>query len=156
MKRLLVMVMALMLVWSAVAEGPGLTAPEFVDIDGIEDPAERAEAAISYFHKILYGSELDHVTINPNYGTDDPGDAIALVYMNYTDMHDTMPSIDMDVAVRVSNTIAMAIEGDCPEVVELTIFWRFAEYNADGKITFTIDDEGTHYGDAMFPAIMAN
>ena len=156
MKRLLIMVLVLMLVWSAVAEGPDLTAPEFVDIDSIEDPAERAEAAINYFHKILYGSELDHVTINPNLGTDDTDDTIALVYMNYTDIHEAMPSVDLDVALRVSDTVATAIEGDCPEVVEMSIFWHFTEYDTDGKISFTIDDDGVHYGDAMFPKIMVN
>ena len=120
-----------------------------------EEIAEHAESAINYFEKILHSSELDRVTINPNYGTDEQGDYIALVYMNYNDIHSSMPSVDKDVAVRVSDTIAMAIEYDCPEVVEMTVFWNFVEYNLTGKVTFTIDDDGSHFENAMFPNIMS-
>jgi hypothetical protein len=74
--------------------------------------------------------------------------------MNYNDCHDTMPSVDKDIAIRVSNTIADAISVDCPEVVELSIFWSFVQYDLEGKITYTIDEDGYHYGDAMFPTIM--
>ena len=124
------------------------------DMNAAPEIQERATESITYFRSILYGSELDHVTVNGNWGTDESGDFIALVYMNYNDCHDTMPSVDKDIAIRVSNTIADAISVDCPEVVELSIFWSFVQYDLEGKITYTIDEDGYHYGDAMFPTIM--
>lgn len=151
MKRVVALVIVLML--GVVAFADDYEAGLLADMAAQGEITERAEEAINYFHVILYGSELSSVTVNPNFGTDEAGDFVALVYMNYVDQHDAS-YIDRDVAIRVSNTIAEAIQTDCPEIVELAVFWTFVKYDAQAKVAFTIDDEGINYADAMFPKFM--
>lgn len=121
------------------------------DMNAATEIQERATEAITYFKSILYDSEIDRVKVNPNYGTDASGDFIALVHMNY-DLY--RPSADMGVLVHNSNIIADALSTDCPEIVEVAVFWNLTAYDNTGKITYTIDSEGYHYGDAMLPKEM--
>lgn len=148
-KRIFAAVLALVLMMTAGAMAAGLdtSGPEFVDVSSIEDPAERAVASINYFHNILYGAEVDHVTYNEE-------DSSAEIYMIYNDVHEDMPSIDLDIAVKVSNTIALGIEYDCPEITAFTVHWHFETYRADATVSYTVDYDGYHYKSAEFPRFM--
>lgn len=155
MKKILVLVMAFavtIIVTFAFADDE-YTQGLMADMNAAQALQERATEAITYFESVLYDSEIDSIEINPNYGTDASGDFIALVHMNY-DLY--RPAADMGVLVHNSNIIADALSEDCPEVVELAVFWNLTAYDNTGKITYTIDNEGYHYEDAMLPKEMVN
>ena len=124
------------------------------DMKAAEALAPAVEAEIHRYDSVLYGGMLDHVTVNPNYGTDESGDFIALVYMN-NDLCNS-PAEDVHAIVTASNTVAYAVVQSCPGAVEMCVFWELPGYGSQAKIQFLIDGKDYRYGDAMLPKVMAD
>ena len=151
MKRILIALLALVLFGgAAIADGAGLLA----DMQAVKNLAPAVEAQIQKYASILHGAHFDSVTVNPNYGTDESGDYIVLVYMTY-DQYNS-PAADAGTVVQVSNTVADAVTRSCPGAVELCVFWELPGYDSQGKIQFLIDGKDYQYGDAMLPTAMAD
>lgn len=149
-KRMAVLLLALALIGgAAVADEAGLLA----DMQAVKELAPAVEAQIQKYSAILHGAQFDRVTVNPNYGTDESGDYIVLVYMIYEQYNS--PASDASTVVQVSNTVADAVTRSCPGAVELCVFWDLPGYDAQGKIQFLIDGKDYQYGDAMLPKVMA-
>ena len=151
MKRILIALLALVLFGgAAIADDAGLLA----DMQAVKNLAPAVEAQIQKYASILHGAQFDSVTVNPNYGTDESGDYIVLVYMTY-DQYNS-PAADAGTVVQVSNTVADAVTRNCPGAVELCVFWELPGYDSQGKIQFLIDGKDYQYGDAMLPTAMAD
>ena len=151
MKRILIALLALVLFGgAAIADDAGLLA----DMQAVKNLAPAVEAQIQKYASILHGAQFNSVTVNPNYGTDESGDYIVLVYMTY-DQYNS-PAADAGTVVQVSNTVADAVTRSCPGAVELCVFWELPGYDSQGKIQFLIDGKDYQYGDAMLPTAMAD
>lgn len=151
MKRILIVLLALALIGgAALADEAGLLA----DMQAVKELAPAVEAQIQKYASILHGAQLDSVTVNPNYGTDESGDYIVLVYMTY-DQYNS-PAADVNTVVQVSCTVADAVTRSSPGAVELCVFWELPGYDSQGKIQFLIDGDDYQYGDAMLPKVLAD
>lgn len=155
MKRFLAFLMALALLCGVAMAEDDFEAGLIADMEAVKTLAPDVEANILRYEKVFHGgAALDHVTVNPNYGTDASGDYIVLAYMVYGDR--TEPKADLDNMLVTSNTIAHAIVDSCPGAVEACVFWDIPAYESSGKISYTIEGGEYRSSDAMFPSVMVN
>ena len=151
MKRVLTLILLLMLAAIAFAEDD-FEATYFADISAASEFIDAATEEIESFSSILHGGVFKRVEINPNLGTDEGGDFIALVYMEYPYMSD--PKADFSNITTASATISIAIKDTCPDAVELVVFWDLPRYDASAKVNFEPGENGWVFGDVMAPKVM--
>lgn len=124
------------------------------DEEAKQEILDRAIREISRYKSVFRGATFDRAQMIANYGTVAGGDFIASVNMTYPKM--SSPKKDSSNILTVSINIAKAIADSCPEVVEAVVYWELPAYDSQAKVSFTIDADGTHYGDVMMPKVMAD
>lgn len=72
-----------------------------------------------YLENELGWSELDYITINPDYGTADPEDYIVLIHIVFTGGEENRALIQ-----PLSDSLATYLSENYPDVQELCIFWE--------------------------------
>lgn len=110
---------------------------------------ERVEKQIqAYIDKNYTFTTIDSITINPNLGTDDEKDYIALVNLTWDQKNSGKTS--KSVLDMYSSDMAARVYEDLPELSELAVFWNVPYLKAYAKISFERKKNGMAYSDTYY------
>ena len=94
------------------------------------------------------GTTLDKLTLNDDYGTEEDGDYVALVYLTW-DVKNTVKT-SKEVLKLYSSDMAARIYTDVPSIQELCIFWTVSYHDSTAKISFERKSQGMVYTDEIY------
>lgn len=143
MKKLFMCLVSILVMLSVLA-GCGVSKTPSVDLPLDKSAGvDEIKAALEYIVAENYDkTDVDHITINPNHGTDEDGDYIALVYLvwNVKNGADTtkrmMAMYSEDLAARTGTNI--------PGVSELTVFWTIPYHDKNNvSVKYSYERRGS-------------
>lgn len=97
---------------------------------------------------------VDSVILNPNEGTPETTDYIALVNMTYTG--DYGPKLDASMLLNTSGKVSSIIEEAYPDVSEMAIFWTLPKYDGDAKASFVLKNGKLVFEDMLWPVVLSS
>lgn len=105
-------------------------------LDNTEEPMASIERVIRGRVNDEYTySDIGHITINEDLGTDAEGDYIALVYITWTQKNSGKTSKEM--LKLYSDDLASTVAQECENVQEIAIFWTVPYLNnANAKCSY--------------------
>lgn len=119
---------------------------QYSDADKEKEKVEKQIQA--YIDEYYTYTKIDSITINPNLGTDDEKDYIALVNLTWEQKNTGKTSKKM--LDMYSSDMAARVYEDLPEISELAVFWNVPYLKANAKISFERKKNGMAYSDTMF------
>lgn len=88
---------------------------------------------------------IDSVTLNPDYGTDDENDYIALVYLTWKQKNSLETSKEM--LKMYSDDLAATVASDAPGIQEIAIFWTVPYLDMKAKYSYERKNNGMYITD---------
>ena len=141
MKKLLMIILALILVACGSSKKEAPAPPEILETDDIDTKAEKYVQW--YIDSGYRKTTIDRITMNPNMGTEESGDYVALVYLvwDVQNHYDTAKKM----LETYSSDMAARMYEDLPEVSELVVFWDVTYLDTTMKFTFERVDGGMKF-----------
>ncbi len=147
MKRVIAIAVLMMLIFNSFAYAEDY----FAETKAADEIEVSLYEVIDKYTAMLTGSTLDHIAVNPNFGTYESGDYISLVYMEYSPYD---PNTDEDTIIYNSTLIATAFDMEHIGIVEIAVFWDLTGYGLNGKVAFVVEDDQLKYDNVMLPKEM--
>ena len=110
---------------------------------------EDTEGKIEWRVKEEYRStDVDHITLNPNSGTKDKNDKVALIYLIWNVKNTVSTSKEM--LNLHSKDLAAFVYENCPEVSEFAVFWEVPYHDGNAKLSFKRKKSGMRLTDEKY------
>lgn len=113
-----------------------------------EDPMPLEEKVIRQRITEYTHTEITQITLNPDYGTEDENDYIALVYLTWDQKNSK--EMSQQVLAMYSEDLSATVGEEAPNVQEIAIFWTIPYLNMNAKYSYERRDNGMYKTDEVW------